>query len=265
MCIWNHINGEVFSHLVIFRGFRIRRQTAFSSSEMHFPPSALIKVLTFFKKTLLDQTASDSVSGDHTCAQLFCALHECWPRLLSLDLREKHAQTTETCLKWRRSCRPCAFVIVQFRSRDHIFNMVASMTRENRENDFTAKVFHFLGPCHLKTPWWVKILIMQIKTNDMLCHCSWLQASETSEKLSDFAAIIEEMFDCQSNPNFGADFVTSSYFSHNFLYQRLSVRCLTLTTWTDYITLGKFWKLNNVSLKNSRKTLIILNSWTDKM
>ena len=56
-----------------------------------------------------------------------------------------------------------------------------------------------------------------------------------------------------------------SYFPHNFLYQRLSVRCLTLTTWTDYITLGKFWKLNNVSLKNSRKALRILNSWTDKM
>ena len=93
----------------------------------------------------------------------------------------------------------------------------------------------------------------------------FMTASETSEKVSDFAAIIEEMFDCQSNPNFGVDFVTSSYFSHNFLYQRLSVRCLTLTTWTDYITLGKFWKLNNVSLKNSRKTLIILNSWTDKM
>ena len=55
----------------IVRGFIIRRQTAFSPSEMHFPPSALIKVLKFFKKTLLDQTASDSVSGDHTFAQLF--------------------------------------------------------------------------------------------------------------------------------------------------------------------------------------------------
>ena len=38
------------------------------------------------------------------------------------------------------------------------------MMRENKENDFTAKVFHFLGPR-------VKILIMQIETDDMLCHC----------------------------------------------------------------------------------------------
>ena len=96
----------------VLSGFRIRRQTAISPSEKDFPPSALIKVLKFFKKTLLDQMASDSVSGDHSFAQLSCALHECWPRLLSLDLREKHAQTTETRLKWRRSCWPCAFVIV---------------------------------------------------------------------------------------------------------------------------------------------------------
>ena len=48
---------------------------------------------------------------------------------------------------------------------------------------------------------------MQIETDDMLCHCSLLQ-SEISEKLNDFVAIIQEMFCCQSNTNFGVDFVT---------------------------------------------------------
>ena len=62
VCLMSHFHDD------ITRGFRIRRQTAFSPSEMHFPPSALIKVLKFFKKTLLDQTASDSISGDHTFA-----------------------------------------------------------------------------------------------------------------------------------------------------------------------------------------------------
>ena len=83
---WLTSSSSLCSLIVLFLWQWFQNQ----ASEMHFPPSALIKVLKFFKKTLLDQTASDSVSGDHTFAQLFCALHECWPRLLSLDLREKH-------------------------------------------------------------------------------------------------------------------------------------------------------------------------------
>ena len=150
----------------------VSESSGISPSEMHFPPSALIKVLKFFKKTLLDQTASDSVSGDHTFAQLFCALHECWPRLLSLDLREKQAQMTETRIKWRRSYRPCAFVSITWSD----FQNGGHHDETAQRKRFYGESFSFSGLCRLKTPWWVKILIMQIETDDMLCHCSWLQA-----------------------------------------------------------------------------------------